>query len=120
MLFLAVIMSFLGFVIAAPGAVMIQTQSADNRKSGLISVAGPSMNILLAVLFLGLFYISSGFINELANYGFRINAWLALFNMIPFWLFDGAKIFRWNKIIWVLVVFIAGFFVFGINTKALF
>ena len=52
MLFLAVIMSFLGFVIAAPGAVMIQTQSADNRKSGLISVAGPSMNILLAVLFL--------------------------------------------------------------------
>ena len=134
MLFLAVIMSFFGFVIAAPGAVMIFSRVFDKRKNGIISVAGPIMNITLALLFLLLaVLISGGFnsalsilqlpISELLNMpifyaiiavGFLVNSWLALFNMIPFWLFDGAKVFKWNKVVYFLVVIIAVILVFVI------
>ena len=51
MLLLAVIMSFFGFVFAAPGAVMIAGK-VDTRKNGIISVAGPVVNLILAVAFL--------------------------------------------------------------------
>jgi Zn-dependent protease len=30
------------------------------------------------------------------------NAWIALFNLIPFGIFDGFKIFLWDKKIWTL------------------
>src|SRR3989344_8209181 len=65
MLFLAVIMSFFGFVIAAPGAVMIFSRVFDKRKNGIISVAGPLVNVILVVVFLGLFVISSGFLQTI-------------------------------------------------------
>jgi Zn-dependent protease len=39
--------------------------------------------------------------------GFIINSWLALFNMIPFWQFDGAKVFKWNKPVYLLIVIIS-------------
>ncbi|MBI2148266.1 hypothetical protein HYU23_01160 [Candidatus Woesearchaeota archaeon] len=128
MLFLAVIMSFFGFVIAAPGAVMIFSNVIDKRKNGIISVAGPIMNILLALLFLLLTFGFTGSLNNLnlhignilelnlglaiLSIGFLVNSWLALFNMIPFWLFDGAKVFRWNKIVYFTVVIISAFLVF--------
>lgn len=31
------------------------------------------------------------------RYGFLINTWLALFNMIPVGILDGAKVLKWNK-----------------------
>ena len=33
--------------------------------------------------------------------GYFINAWLGLFNMIPFGNFDGKKILAWSKAWWV-------------------
>ena len=130
MLFLAIIMSFFGFVIAAPGAVVIFSRVLDIKKNGIISVAGPIMNIFIALAFLLLGFIITGNLElfslpipevlelnlglAIIAIGFLVNSWLALFNMIPLWLFDGAKVFRWNKIIWFLVVFIAAFLVFGI------
>ena len=69
----------------------------NTRKNGIISAAGPLVNLGLAMLFLPLFLISSKFFHMLALYGFVINSWLALFNMIPVWLFDGHKIWKWNK-----------------------
>ncbi len=132
MLFLAIIMSFFGFVIAAPGAVMIQTKFYDKSKNGKISVAGPLMNLILAGLFLILLIILTGSFSSVLTMkslgisrilelpllqstlliGFLVNSWLALFNMVPFWMFDGAKIFKWNKIIWGIVTLIAFAFVF--------
>src|SRR3989338_642546 len=134
MLFLAVIMSFFGFVIAAPGAVMIFTNIIDKRKNGIISVAGPAMNIILALIFLLLVVFLTGGFNSTINLlnssihnliessllkailaiGFLVNSWLALFNMIPLWLFDGAKVFRWNKFVYFAVLIVAIVFVFGI------
>lgn len=113
MLFLAVIMSFFGFVVAAPGAVMIKARHYNIRQSGRISAAGPLMNLVLALIFFGaLFLFKEGFLGTLLKYGFMINSWLALFNMVPVWMFDGAKIFKWNKSVWIAMVLIAVVFVF--------
>lgn len=100
MLILAIVMSFFGFIFAAPGAVMI-SGPVGLRRNGKISLAGPAVNIVLAILFLGfLFSNPTGITATIAYYGLLINTWLALFNMIPFGNFDGAKILKWNKIIY--------------------
>ena len=106
MLILAVLMSFFGFVLAAPGSVMI-SGPVGIRRNGKISLAGPAVNIVLAALFLG-FLLSnpSGITATIAYYGLLVNAWLALFNMIPFGNFDGAKILKWNKLIYGFFVLI--------------
>ena len=39
--------------------------------------------------------------------GFTVNSFLALFNLIPFSVLDGAKVFRWNPLIWVSMVAVA-------------
>ena len=133
MLFLALIMSFFGFIFAAPGATMIFTKSIREKYNGIISVIGPIVNLILASLFiLILYFITFDFslvVNILRSpfnlsemplkyaipfVGFLVNSWLALFNMIPFWLFDGKKVFKWNKFVYFLVLAIALFFVFGI------
>jgi len=113
-LILAIIMSFFGFLIAAPGAVVIKGP-VGRRRNGMISIAGPATNIGLALLFL------AGAIGYGANiffqYGYMINVWLAIFNTIPFGFLDGRKIFAWNKKVWgvflaisVLLLFSGSFF----------
>ncbi len=106
MLLLAVLMSFFGFVFAAPGAVMIRGP-VGKRRNGIISAAGPIVNIVLALLFLLLLFVSYGFISIIAFYGFYINSWLALFNMIPIWNLDGAKVLKWDKKAYGIIVAIA-------------
>ena len=58
MLMLAVMMSFFGFVFAAPGAVMIMGR-VDIRKNGIISAAGPIVNLILALFFLSILFMFS-------------------------------------------------------------
>jgi len=120
MLLLAVVLSYTGFIFAAPGAVMIMGKPSK-KQNGLISIAGPLTNIILALIFFGLLFMN--FQNELMLkiffYGFIINVWLALFNLIPFAIFDGKKIFEWNKFIWAgcVIVCIVLFFMQGIVPK---
>src|SRR3989344_6422034 len=98
-LLLAIVMSFSGFVFAAPGAVMI-SGPVGVRRNGKISVAGPAVNLILALLFLAIsFFYPNGIFRVISYYGFMINTWLALFNMIPFGNFDGKKILVWNKLV---------------------
>ncbi|MBI2208602.1 site-2 protease family protein [Candidatus Woesearchaeota archaeon] len=115
MLLLAIIMSFFGFVFAAPGAVMIAGR-IDIRKNGIISAAGPIVNLVLALFFLSiLFMFPAGLLKILAFYGFFINSWLALFNMIPVWNFDGAKVLRWDKKVYGIIVAASLLFLFMQN-----
>lgn len=112
MLVLAIIFSFFGFVFAAPGAVFIHG-NLNKKKNGIVSLAGPLTNLILALLFLGISVIfTSGFLNLIGNYGFKINTWLAIFNMIPLWNFDGKKVFDWNKIVYFVFVVVALIFLF--------
>jgi|ETNmetMinimDraft_11_1059920.scaffolds.fasta_scaffold11061_2 Zn-dependent protease len=107
MLLLAIMMSFFGFVFAAPGAVMI-SGPVGVRRNGKISAAGPIVNLVLALIFLWILLMQpAGLLGIIAFYGFFINSWLALFNMLPFWNFDGKKILRWNRKVYGVIVAIA-------------
>jgi Zn-dependent protease len=104
MLILAIIMAFLGFIIAAPGAVMI-SGPVGRRRNGKISAAGAIANLTIAALSLSLLLIPvTGTLFLIAKYGFLINTWLALFNMIPFAMFDGKKVYNWNKTVYFIMV----------------
>lgn len=107
MLLLAVAMSFLGVIFAAPGAVMISGH-VNKKKQGKISASGPIVNLALALIFLALGFIQSpNLFKAIAYYGFVINSWLALFNMVPFWLFDGYKILKWSKLVYGSIIALA-------------
>jgi len=111
MLYLAVGLAvFLGFIFAAPGAVMISGQ-ITRKENGIISAAGPMVNFVLGIVFLvlGLVYPVYG---SLFGIGFRINFWLGLFNMIPFGIFDGLKILHWNRYVWGAMTLFGAYFVF--------
>jgi Zn-dependent protease len=99
MLILAIFMSFLGFIFIAPGAVMIHGYYMSKEKNGKISMAGPLVNLILALFFIIL--LAFGIKNMLTHYGAMINAWIALFNMIPFGNIDGRKILNWNRNIYL-------------------
>jgi len=100
MLFLAVMLSFTGIIFAAPGAVMISGHITRGR-FGKIAAAGPLVNIILSIIFLPLAYF---FKHDLLIIGAQINAFIALFNMLPFGMFDGKKIIRWSKPIFTVMV----------------
>jgi len=98
MLMLAILFSFFGFIIAAPGGVFIKGRVTRER-NGKISAAGILANIAVALLFflLGI-SIPVPAVQTVAVYGMMINSWLALFNLIPFMGFDGSKVLAWNKL----------------------
>jgi Zn-dependent protease len=102
MLGLAIIMSFFGFIIAAPGAVII-SGFVNKKEGGIIAASGPAANLIVALLFLPLVFVFP----TVAYYGLMINAWLALFNLIPFPGFDGHRIFDWSKPIYFVMIGIA-------------
>jgi Zn-dependent protease len=106
MLIFAIVTAFLGFLFVAPGAVFIKGH-VTIEKNGKISLAGPLTNIILALIFLGLFTVMPQSLSIVAYFGFKINAFIALFNMIPFLNIDGQKILNWNKTIYISVLLVA-------------
>lgn len=113
MLYLALGLAVMvGFLFAAPGAVMISGM-VTRKENGIISMAGPLTNYILALIFLGITF-SVPALSSLTRLGFSINIWLGLFNMIPFGNFDGIKIFYWNKVMWgLMVIFGIAFLILG-------
>jgi Zn-dependent protease len=96
------------FKIVAPGAVVI-LGLMNTKDYGKISISGPLSNIFQAIIYLGIALLSSNpMIETLARLGMTINSSLSLFNLIPFGLFDGRKIMKWNRTIWLITVIISG------------
>lgn len=108
MLFLALLFSFFGFIIAAPGAVIIKGFLSKER-NGKISLAGPLTNIILAIIFLILILLlkAEGLLGLFFSYGLTINSLLAAFNLIPVPGFDGRKVYLWNKTIYIISLIFA-------------
>ncbi|MEF8879926.1 MAG: site-2 protease family protein [Candidatus Thermoplasmatota archaeon] len=95
-----------GIVFAAPGAVRI-FGNPNHEESGKLATAGPLTNIVIALMALGVMLISVGFVREIAFFVLFINAFLAFFNLLPFGPLDGRKVFRWNKIVWIVLIAIS-------------
>ena len=104
MLLIAIVSSFFGFIFAAPGGVVIQGY-VDRKKYALIAGAGPLTNIILAFIFLALSFMP--LLRTISLFGFTINSWLALFNLLPFFPFDGSKIIQGNKILYFSLLIIS-------------
>jgi len=105
-LLFALLLSFAGFLFAAPGAVVIYGMPS-REESGKISMAGPSANIIIAILFLLISKISAGIVAKVAIAIALINAFLAFFNLIPIGPLDGRKIFAWNLAIWAIMIILS-------------
>jgi Zn-dependent protease len=115
-LLISILLSFTGFFLAAPGAVWHRGY-LTKRQGGLIALAGPASNYVLAVLFLGLLIvvqqgIGPSWLATVGRVGFLINSWLGLFNMIPFGPFDGAKVIAWDRMVFGVAVAIGIVLVF--------
>lgn len=91
------------FKIISPGAVMVAGY-ADKSRIGKISIAGPATNIVLSTAFLtiALSLATTSTITAILLIGAFFNAWIAFFNLIPFGILDGFKVFMWSKKIWTL------------------
>jgi Zn-dependent protease len=104
--------------IIAPGAVVIAGNTTPDRV-GRTAAAGPITNILIASLLLGLAEVLHPMVfMEALLAGSAINAFMALFNLIPFGVFDGLKVFRWNKQAW-LVLFALAVLITGLSYMSL-
>ena len=109
-LVIAIVTSIFGFVFAAPGAVMILPARKSSfgiahvspKDMGQIGAAGPIVNIILATLFAVIAILTPFIISQINVWmvAAQVNTWLAIFNLIPFGMLDGHKIFRWNPLIW--------------------
>lgn len=118
MLVLSIILAFTGFLFAAPGAVW-HRGATSSRQLGLIAAAGPIVNIVLALVFaVGLFVAQTVNMPEIVYFGlwigFRINAILAIFNMLPFGPLDGAKVLAWNGAAFGAIIAVAVAIGFGL------
>ena len=76
---------------------------SDRSKFGRVALVGPLTNLAMgfSFLFLSLFFSSY---SPYFVVGASFNGWITLFNLIPFGVLDGQKIFEWNKLIWIITM----------------
>jgi Zn-dependent protease len=119
MLALAIVPQLMGWgrwpLFLAPGAVMIFSyRQISLRESGLISAAGPLVNIILGAFFFALAMLfGDGFFGIIFSFGSYVNMMLAAFNLLPIYPLDGIKVMMWNWQVWLLM-FVIAFFSTGV------
>jgi Zn-dependent protease len=96
------------FIFAAPGAVVFGSFWAFRKPTmneiGKIGVSGVVFNIVLMFALIGINIIYSHWI---LMYAALINAWLAIFNLIPLGPLDGVKVLHWNRGVWLIAFALA-------------
>jgi Zn-dependent protease len=104
------LMSGMAILFSVPifGTGVVYTSGSSNREhNGKSNLAGPLTNFIIAsslmivALVLRVVTPGFGFASLLFQYGIQLNAFLGLFNMIPFQPFDGATIREWSNTVWV-------------------
>jgi len=102
------ILPFFGlFFLSGYTAISCRFFSVNKEIEGKSAAVGPLTNIVISVLsFLLIGYVPlivAFFLYEIAAF----NAVVAFFNLLPFWILDGLKVFRWNIGIWIVMIAIS-------------
>jgi len=100
---------FTPIVFAAPGAVMFRGGSRT-FETGQIAVAGPLINIVIAAITLPVYLFvlfEESLIGQIVGFICLINAFLAVFNLLPIGPLDGVKVIHWNATIWIILLIIS-------------
>jgi Zn-dependent protease len=91
----------------APGAVVI-SGIAEKDHIGRTAFAGPLVNVVITVAILSFLpALSESILYLPLLFGAGINAFLALFNLIPFSVFDGRKVYYWNRRYWAVLFLVS-------------
>ena len=87
----------------SPGVVIVMP-SPDRETRGKLSLAGPLANILIAAaLSIPIYLVPLGFMVRLVlRFIALFNAYIAMFNLIPFGQLDGLKVIMWSKAAWAV------------------
>lgn len=107
---MAFVFAIIGFIYGAPGATLI-AGDVTTEQYGKISAAGPTTNLVIGsaalagTVALGFPATDLGFLVffALAEIAF-VNIVFAGFNLVPILPLDGAKVWHWNKGLYVLLV----------------
>ncbi|MCG3221303.1 MAG: hypothetical protein H7641_07980 [Candidatus Heimdallarchaeota archaeon] len=105
----------IGIGLIVPGFVAIvpMRKQMDKRDIGLVSLAGPATNVVIGLISLIFGFLTYYGVIPLTGLAAspnifiliaQFNALIALFNCLPVWQLDGAKILKWNKIIYFVLV----------------
>lgn len=122
-LVIGLILMFTPLKFVAPGAVVIAPYrfgrwgfrhiNLSPKEMGFISLSGPTVNIVFAILFRYLavtipwiFTTPYGAINGFLALSL-INGWLGLFNMLPLKPLDGSKIMMWKPWVWFVYILLS-------------
>jgi len=110
-LLIALVLGFVSqgrLIFASPGAVYMSAKirwkdeftSLKNEEYGVIALSGPLANLGLSIVFLALNAIYQ---SEILVMGASVNIILGFFNMLPLPPFDGSKVMRWDRKVWVII-----------------
>jgi len=117
-LILMLVLAPLGLIFAAPGATYI-FKRMGRKEYGMVSLTGPVINMLL-FLFFALILLGSGatgfrlseVVVTICAIGMQINALLAVFNLLPVFILDGAKVFAWDWRVWLFAFLLSAAMMF--------
>lgn len=116
---ISVLSSFLGIAFTAVSGVRIASESTERygrwqvnlsvQQLGIVGAIGPLMSLSLGMAFLMLEPLSPGVPFSSTSWSLfglaaQIQAFMALFSMVPLRPIDGAKVLRWSITIWAFII----------------
>jgi len=88
--------------VIAPGSVVIGG-FAGRETVGKTALSGPLVNVILSAMLLAGAVVSPiGILYDALMFGAWFNAYLAIFNLLPFGALDGWKVFWWSRRNWAI------------------
>lgn len=93
--------------LALPGAVVVLGLEKVDRKTGLCKAAGPIVNLIYGTILLTISFVMNTSLyplNMFFGLAAYLNYMLGTFNMIPVGILDGQNIFKWNKVVYILLM----------------
>lgn len=91
-----------GMAFSQPGHyVFDDEEDIENRDMAFVTLAGPAISMLFAILFLP-FALIGGEAGQIAVAGFIMNLMTAVYNLMPFSPMDGKVIYDWSRLFWML------------------